>query len=86
MNKHDTAANWAVYNISTYSQEISSRFFTANSMVDLQPTPEQLAIWQDDRLAFSAVNNGGTVKVYCAGGQPSSEITVQVKIQEVVVV
>lgn len=79
-------ADWAVYNISTYSQELSSSFFTVNSMVDLQPTPEQLAVWQDDGLAFNTVNDNGAVTVYCAGGKPSEDITVQIKIQEVAIV
>ncbi len=71
---------------SPYYQTISSDYFTANSMVDLQPTPEQLAVWQDDGLAFSTVNDNGVVKVYVAGGLPDADITVQIKVQEVIVV
>lgn len=71
---------------SPYYQIITSDYFTANSMVDLQPTPEQLATWQDDGLAFATQNDNGTVKVFVAGGLPNADITVQIKVQEVIVV
>lgn len=79
------AANWEGAS-SPYYQTISSDFFTENSMIDLQPTPAQLASWQDDGFAFATQNDNGAVKVYVAGGLPSSDIAVQIKIQEVVVV
>ena len=74
--------------ISPYSQTISLRNIniTTNSMVDLQPTPEQLTAWQDDGYAFTTVNDNGTIKVYVSGGLPEEDITVQVKVQEVTVV
>lgn len=78
-------ADWAG-SASPYYQTIDSNIFTANSMVDLQPTPEQLAEWQDDGLAFSTTNDNGVVKVYVAGGVPAADITVQIKVQEVVVI
>ena len=71
---------------SPYYQIITSDYFTANSMVDLQPTPEQLVTWQDDGLAFATQNDNGTVKVFVAGGLPNADITVQIKVQEVIVV
>jgi hypothetical protein len=79
------SANWEGAS-SPYYQTISSDYFSTNSMVDLQPTPEQLAAWQDDGFAFATQNDNGTVKVYVAGGLPTTDITVQVKIQEVIVV
>lgn len=79
------AADWEGAS-SPYSQVITSSIFTANSMVDLQPTPTQLAEWQDDGLAFSTANDDGIVRVYVAGGLPTADITVQIKVQEVVVV
>lgn len=72
--------------ISPYSQTISLSNITTNSMVDLQPTPEQLTAWQDDGYAFTTVNDNGTVKVYVSGGLPEEDITIQVKVQEVTVV
>lgn len=78
-------ANWRG-DANPYYQTLASSLFTANSMVDLQPTPEQLATWQDDGLAFTTANDGGTVKVYVTGGLPSADITVQIKVQEVAVI
>lgn len=79
------AANWHG-GTAPYYQTLTSEFFTANSMVDLQPTPAQLAEWQDEGLAFATSNNSGNVTVYCAGGLPSEDIVVQIKIQEVALV
>ena len=79
------AADWEGAS-SPYFQTIASDYFTVNSMVDLQFTPEQLAILQDDGLAFNTVNDNGVVKVYVSGGLPSADITAQIKVQEVVIV
>lgn len=79
------AADWEGAS-SPYSQVITSSIFTANSMVDLQPTPAQLAEWQDDGLAFSTANDDGTVRVYVAGGLPTADIIVQIKVQEVIAI
>lgn len=79
------AADWEG-SASPYYQTITSSIFTANSVVDLQPTPSQLAEWQDDGLAFNTANDNGTVRVYVAGGLPTTDITVQIKVQEVVVI
>lgn len=70
---------------SPYSQTVAIDNITSNSMVDLQPTPEQLAVWQDEGWAFTTLNDNGTIYVYVAGGQPLEDITLQAKIQEVVV-
>lgn len=78
-------ANWCG-DANPYYQTLTSAFFTANSMVDLQPTPVQLAEWQDAGLAFATSNDDGVVTVYCAGGLPEADITVQVRVQEVVVI
>lgn len=70
---------------SPYYQTVAIDGATINSMVDLQPTPEQLAVWQDEGWAFTTLNDNGTIYIYVAGGQPTEDITVQVKTQEVVV-
>ena len=71
---------------SPYYQDIALSCVTETSVVDLQPTPEQLASWQDDGLAFTTLSGNGTVRIYVTGGLPTSSITVQVKVQEVVTV
>lgn len=69
-----------------YSQTVTIDGLTANSMVDLQPTPEQLIVWQDEGWSFTTLNDDGTVHVYVSGGKPTEDVAVQVKIQEVTVV
>lgn len=71
---------------SPYYQDVTLSCCTENSVVDLQPTPAQLASWQDSGLAFTTQSGNGTVRVYVACGKPSGSISIQVKVQEVVVV
>lgn len=78
-------SNW-VGDASPYYQDIALSCVTETSIVDLQPTPEQLNSWQDDGIAFTTLSGNGTVRVYVAGGKPSSTISVQVRIQEVTVI
>lgn len=78
-------SNW-VGDASPYYQDIALSCVTETSIVDLQPTPEQLNSWQDDGIAFTTLSGNGTVRVYVAGGKPSSTISVQVRVQEVTVV
>lgn len=73
-------------NASPYYQDVALSCCTATSVVDIQPTYTQLADWQDDGLAFTTLSSDGSVRVYVAGGMPTETITVQVKVQEVVVV
>lgn len=78
-------SNWVGY-VSPYYQDIALSCVTETSIVDLQPTPEQLNSWQDDGIAFTTLSGNGTVRVYVAGGKPSSAISVQVRVQEVTVI
>lgn len=78
-------SNW-VGDASPYYQDIALSCVTETSIVDLQPTPEQLNSWQDDGLAFTTLSGNDTVRVYVAGGKPSSVISVQVRVQEVTVI
>lgn len=78
-------SNW-VGDASPYYQDIALSCVTETSIVDLQPTPEQLNSWQDDGIAFTTLSGNGTVRVYVAGGRPSSAISVQVRVQEVTVI
>lgn len=71
---------------SPYYQDVTLSCATETSVVDLQPTPTQLASWQDEGWAFTTQSGNGTVRVYVAGGKPSASINIQVKVQEVTVV
>lgn len=71
---------------SPYYQDVSLSCCTETSIVDLQPTPDQLATWQDEGWAFTTQSGNGTVRVYVAGGIPNTSIAVQVRVQEVTVI
>lgn len=63
---------------------VKNAVVTPNSKVDLQPSPEQLAIFHKKDLTFTAINAGGNVRVCVVGQKPTHEYTIQVTITEVV--
>ena len=71
---------------SPYYQDVTLSCVTETSVVDLQPTPAQLASWADEGITFTTQSGNGTFRVYVAGGMPSEAFSIQVKVQEVVVV
>lgn len=56
---------------------------TSNSKIDLQPTPEQLYTFHQKDVAFTTVNDEGTVTVYAIGVRPEQKYDIQVTITEV---
>lgn len=72
-----------------YTQDITSQLvgmITENSKVDLQPTPEQLYIFQEKDVTFTTVNEDGQVRVCAIGVRPMQNYeNIQVIITEVVV-
>ena len=62
---------------------INNATITPNSKVDLQPKPEDLVIFHEKDLAFTAVNAGGQVRICVIGQKPTQEYTMQVTITEV---
>jgi hypothetical protein len=88
--------NWQyerIYN--DYGVEIGQRFgqvvevigaeITEYSKVDLQITSEQMVIFFEEDLAFVAENDNGVITVYCVGGIPKSDYTLQATVTEVVI-
>ena len=63
---------------------INNAVVTAHSKVDLQPTPEMLAIFHEKDLTFVAENENRIVTVYCIGQEPANTYTLPVTITEVV--
>lgn len=76
------AENWEGEE-SPYYQEVTIDGITVNSMVDLEPSVEQLAIFHNKDLAFVAENEDGVVTVYAIGDKPANDYTIQVSITEV---
>ena len=76
------SANW-IGTDSPYSQVVTIDGITENSMVNLQPSAEQLSTFHDKDLAFVAENEDGVVTVYAIGDKPLMDYTIQVSITEV---
>ena len=68
---------------SPYSQVVSIPGVTENSIVDLTPSVEQLAVFHNKDLAFVTENVGGVVTVYAIGQIPTNDDTIPVAITEV---
>ena len=66
-----------------YSQVVTVAGVTANSKVDLYPTPEQLVELQAMGIALVAVNEDGVVTVYALNNKPTSDYNMQVTLTEV---
>ena len=70
-----------------HTQDITGQLkgkITENSKIDLQPTPEQLYAFYEKDVAFTTVNEGGTVRVCAIGTKPTKDYTdIQVTIMEV---
>lgn len=68
---------------SPYSQVVAIDGVTERSMVDLQPSVEQLSIFHQKDLAFVTENEGGVVTVYAIGDKPTADYTIQAVVTEV---
>ena len=58
---------------------------TPRSKVDLQPSPEQLAVFYKKDLTFVTENENGVVSVYCVGQVPLNDYTIQATVTEVAI-
>lgn len=77
------ASDW-VGESSPYSQVVEIEGVSINSMVNLQPSVEQLEIFHNKDIAFTTVNDEGTVIVYVIGDKPTNDYVIQATIMEVV--
>ena len=78
------ATNWTGSG-TMWTQVVNISGVTANSRIDLQPSPEQLAIFHEKDVAFTAVNEDGVVTVYAIGVKPTQNYVIQCTITEVIV-
>ena len=71
-----------------YYQEVAglnNASFTVRSRIDLQPSPEQLAIFHQKDISFTVVNEDGVATVYAIGVRPEQDYTIQCTITEVAI-
>ena len=62
---------------------VNNAVITANSKVDLQPSPADLAIFHEKDITFTAINAGGNVRVCLVGQKPTQAYTIQATVTEV---
>ena len=67
-----------------YYQNIPLTCVTANSIVNLQPTQEQIYEWTKNGLVLSTKSGDGYFTLYLSGTKPSEDVDIQVTVQEVV--
>jgi hypothetical protein len=70
-------------NASPYHQVVTIDGITEYSLVDLQPSVEQLSIFHNKDIAFTTENEDGVVTVYVIGDKPSMDYTIQATVSEV---
>lgn len=78
------AANWSGSG-TIYSQSVIVDGVTANSKVDLLPSPEQLNELLLAEISLTAANSNGSITVFAIGDAPSSDLEVQAMITEVII-
>ena len=75
------AANW-VGDASPYSQVVTIADATANTMIDLLPTPAQLAELQANEITLMMVNDDGVVTAYALNAKPTQDYEIPIVITE----
>ena len=70
--------------VSPYSQVVTCRGVSVNSMVNLQPSVDQLEGLRSKGVSLVPENDGGIVTVYAVGEKPDDDLIIQATILEVV--
>ena len=66
-------------------ESLNNASYTVRSMIDLQPSPEQLDIFHEKDVAFTVINEDGIIKVHAIGVRPQHDYTIQCTIKEVAI-
>lgn len=66
-----------------YSQTVTVSGVTATSQVSLHPSPEQLAELLSAEISLTVANDGGNVTVFAIGAAPTSDYSMQIRVEEV---
>lgn len=77
-------ANWIVSGDgSYYTHNLTIANSSANTRVDLDPTPEQFINLINEEISMFVANDNGAIKAYSIGGVPSTDMTLAVIVSEV---
>lgn len=80
------SSGWQEGDSGLYSQVVACNGVSANSKLDLQPTPVQIVELQDTEISLMATNTDGVVTIYAIGNKPIVDYTMDILITEVTVV
>ena len=79
------ASSWSKQAEGIYTQTFTDPNIPASYKLDIGMSSEQLLQIMDDGVAsIRADNNEGTVEVICLGGQPSTDLNIQITFVKVV--
>ena len=79
------ASSWSKQSNDVYMQTFTDPRIPASYKLDIGLSSEELLQIMDDGVAsIRADNNGGTVEVICLGGQPSTDLNIQITFVKVV--
>lgn len=65
-----------------YTQDITISGVTANTKIDLQPSPEQLVSMINGGIVMFVANDNGDVKVYSVNEKPTEDMIIQATVKE----
>lgn len=71
---------------SPYTQSVEVEGITVNSVADLVADAQAQAILSDSRCVVHLENDEGTITAVAVGGKPKKDLTLQVIVQEGIVV
>lgn len=75
--------NWVQSpDLTHYTQDITISGVTANTKIDLQPSPEQLVSMINGGIVMFVANDNGNVKVYSVNEKPTEDMTIQATVKE----
>lgn len=69
---------------SPYSQAVTVNAVSVNSIVNLQPNKDQIAILGAAGIALAAENDAGSVTIHAFGDKPKTDMVIQATVREVV--
>ena len=79
------AASWSKQSDNIYTQTFTDPNIQSSYKLDIGMSSEELLQIMDDGVAsIRADNNEGTVEVICLGGQPSTDLNIQITFVKVV--
>lgn len=79
------AANWLASGDGTYYiHDLTIENSTANTKVDLSPTPEQFISLLSNEITMFVANDAGIIRAYSIGDVPTTDITMTALVSEVV--